>query len=64
MLAIHLSLVEVILFHQLCFRHFQCKLLYRKGLAKPVNVSFWEEIIATLSVIVLQALTVREVVRG
>lgn len=31
MLAIHLSLVEALLFHQLCFRHFQCKLLYREG---------------------------------
>lgn len=33
-------------------------------LAKPVNVSFWEEIVATLSVIVLQTLPVGEVVRG
>lgn len=31
---------------------------------RPVDVSLWEEIVAALRVVILQALAVREVVRG
>lgn len=33
-------------------------------LAKPVNVSLWQQVVAALGVIVLQALAVGEVIRG
>lgn len=51
-------------FHQLRLKHLDSRQVIEKVLAKPVHVSFWEEIIATLRVIVLQALPVGEVVGG
>ena len=57
---------KAFLSHLLCLKHlgFNAKHFTEKVLAKPVHVSLWEEIVAALSVIILQALAVREVVRG